>query len=194
MPMRLTNQFSQALQLAHRLHQDQNRKSGDVPYLSHLMGVSALVLRYGGTEEEAIAALLHDAVEDQGGQKTLKIIEKQFGNIVAHIVDGCSDSDIIPKPPWKERKLNYINHLRTTDEGTMIVAASDKLYNAEDCIRTYAIIGEGLWDLFNPPREETKWYYQSLAEVFSSRKEEFPRLAPLFDETIRIINQLVALP
>ena len=192
--MRLTNQFSQALQLAHRLHQNQTRKSGKVPYVSHLMGVSAIVLRYGGTEEEAIAALLHDAVEDQGGQKTLEMIRNQFGDTIAHIVDGCSDSNTTPKPPWKERKLNYIAHLRTTDENTLIVAASDKLYNAEDCIRTYAEIGEGLWDMFTPPREDTKWYYHSLAEVFETRKKEFPRLMPLINETIRIIDQLVALP
>lgn len=192
--MQLSNRFSTALEIAHKLHQSQTRKQGQVPYLSHLMGVSALVMRYGGNEDEAIAALLHDAVEDQGGQKTLLMIEEKFGKDVAHIVLGCSDTDQTPKPPWKERKENYIAHLRITDESTLIVSASDKLYNALDCIRTHAVIGEGLWGLFNVPRDETKWYYQQIASVLNERRTEFPRLAPLLDETIRIIGQLVILP
>ncbi len=192
--MQLSKHFSEALQLAHTLHQHQTRKQGQVPYISHLMGVSAIVMRYGGTEDEAIAALLHDAVEDQGGKETLAMIEAQFGKNVAHIVLGCSDSDQTPKPPWKERKDKYLAHLRMSDESILIVSASDKLYNALDCVRTHAVIGEDLWNLFNVSRDETKWYYQQIAKILIERKTKFPRLIPLFDETIRIIEQLVRLP
>lgn len=192
--MVLSERFSQAFEFAHQLHQAQTRKRAQVPYISHLMGVSALVLRYGGSEDEAIAALLHDAAEDQGGDIVLEYIRNKFGDTVAHIVKGCSDTTQIPKPPWKERKVKYVEHLRSTDAETLIVAASDKLYNALDCVRTHAVIGEQLWDLFRASREETKWYYRSIAEVLADRKHEFPRLVPLFNETIRVISVLVELP
>ena len=192
--MNLSDRFAKALQLAHQLHRDQKRKNGTVPYISHLMGVSAIVMRYGGTEDEAIAGLLHDAAEDQGGETILAYIRNRFGDSVADIVLGCSDTTQSPKPPWRERKEAYLEHLRTTDEGTLIVSASDKLYNALDCVRTHAVIGEGLWDLFNPTREETLWYYSSIAEVLQEREEEFPHLSPLFNEAVRVIEQLLALP
>ena len=192
--MQLTDRFSRALTLTHELHQTQTRKDGKVPYISHLMGVSALVLRYGGNEDEAIAALLHDAAEDQGGKKALVLIQEEFGEIVAHIVKGCSDTLQMPKPPWKQRKLEYIAHLKNTDESTLIVAASDKLYNALDSIRTHAIIKENMWNLFKVTEEETRWYYRCLAEIFVQRRTEFPRLTSLVDETVRTIEQLLVLP
>jgi (p)ppGpp synthase/HD superfamily hydrolase len=192
--MNLSDRFAKAFKLAHKLHQHQERKSGKIPYISHLMGVSSIVMRYGGNEDEAIAALLHDAAEDQGGEKILAYIRNRFGDPVADIVLGCSDTTESPKPPWKERKERYIGHLREANESTLIVAASDKLYNALDCVRTHAVIGERLWDLFTPSREETKWYYRSIAEVLEEREMEFPHLSPLFAETIRVINQLLELP
>ncbi len=192
--MNLSDRFVKAFKLAHKLHQHQERKSSKIPYISHLMGVSAIVMRYGGSEDEAIAALLHDAAEDQGGEKILAYIRNRFGDPVADIVLGCSDTTQSPKPPWRERKERYIDHLKTANESALIVAASDKLYNALDCVRTHALIGEKLWDLFNPSKEETKWYYRSIADVLTDRENEFPHLSPLFTETVRVINQLLELP
>ncbi len=100
----LSPQFDNALAYASQLHRDQARKGTQIPYVSHLLAVAAIVLEHGGTEDEAIAALLHDAVEDQGGAETRAVIRERFGENVAAIVDGCTDADITPKPPWKERK------------------------------------------------------------------------------------------
>jgi (p)ppGpp synthase/HD superfamily hydrolase len=192
--MALSDRFHQALSYAYELHKDQYRRDKETPYLSHLMGVSALTLQYGGTEDEAIAALLHDAVEDQGGKKTLEAIRLQFGDHVAHIVRSCSDHETKPKPPWQQRKEEYLEHMAETDEASLLVTCCDKLYNANDCLRTYRKIGTGLWDLFSVPREQTRWYYGEIARVFRERRNEFSRLTPLIDEVIRTVEELLKLP
>jgi hypothetical protein len=136
MPLRqlpnLGVRFDRAFALARELHADQVRKGTEIPYLAHLMGVASLVLEDGGTEDEAIAALLHDAVEDQGGAPTLRRIQRLFGDCVGKIVQACSDTDIVPKPPWRTRKDAYIAHLRAPDlpPGTIRVSLADKLHNA----------------------------------------------------------------
>lgn len=137
--------FIDALGLAVELHSRHARKGSKIPYLGHLLGVCGLVLDAGGSEPEAIAAILYDAVEDQGGAPTLDRIRVQFGGQVAAIVDGCSDTDIIPKPPWRHRKKAYIEHLRCAPEAVLRVSAADKLNNLRAVVRDYDDIGEALW-------------------------------------------------
>lgn len=162
----LTNRFEQALIYASRLHNKQIRKGSNVPYISHLLSVTALVLEDGGDEDEAIAALLHDAVEDQGGQATREVIFDMFGAKVTCIVDGCSDADTIPKPPWQERKQQYIDNLRGASASIRKVSLADKLHNARSILRDLSQEGEETWGKFKGGREGTLWYYQTLLQLF----------------------------
>ena len=162
----LTNRFEQALIYASRLHRKQIRKGSNVPYISHLLSVTALVLEDGGDEDEAIAALLHDAVEDQGGKATREVIFDMFGARVAEIVDGCTDADTIPKPPWQERKQQYIDNLRGASASIRRVSLADKLHNARSILRDLSQQGESTWEKFQGGREGTLWYYQTLLELF----------------------------
>src|SRR5437763_16315374 len=127
--MKLSRRFENALVYATRIHGGQLRKKTKIPYIAHILGVTAIAMEYGANETEAIAALLHDAVEDCGGEKRLGDIEKKFGKGVAKIVDGCTDTYEKPKPAWLERKKNYIAHLKDSDSSTRLVSASDKLHN-----------------------------------------------------------------
>ncbi|HWE65830.1 MAG TPA: HD domain-containing protein [Acidimicrobiales bacterium] len=167
--MELTERFDQAFLLASELHRTQMRKSTEIPYISHLMTVSALVLENGGTEEEAIAALLHDAVEDQGGQATLVRIRRQFGDGVADLVMALSDTDVTPKPPWRERKEQYLQHLEVAPISVLRVSAADKRHNARTIVKDYLLMGEDLWNRFSAPAADQIWYYRSLADVFRRR-------------------------
>ncbi len=162
----LTERFEEALVLATRLHAGQLRKQSRVPYVAHLLGVAALVLEDGGDENEAIAALLHDAVEDQGGLKTLEEIRRRFGSAVAEIVEGCSDSYTTPKPPWKERKSGFIESIRVAGEATRRVALADKVYNAWATLRDVQKDGDTAWEKFNGGKEGTLWYYRQLIDAF----------------------------
>ena len=157
----LTWRFDLALQFASGLHHDQARKGGSVPYIAHLMGVCSLVLEAGGDEDQAIAALLHDAVEDQGGLATLETIRHLFGQRVAAAVESCSDStvsDPTKKLPWRERKEKYLAHLRSANKDSLIVGAADKLHNARAVLTDYRQIGEELWSRFSVPKAEKFWY------------------------------------
>lgn len=167
--MELTERFDAALKLASDLHRTQMRKSSDTPYISHLMAVSALVLENRGTEDEAIAALLHDAVEDQGGAPTLALIRLQFGDTVADLVDALSDTDQTPKPPWRARKEDYLVHLEHAPVSVLRVSAADKLHNVRAMVRDYRAHGEELWNRFSAPANDQIWYYRSLADVFRRR-------------------------
>jgi (p)ppGpp synthase/HD superfamily hydrolase len=168
--MALSRRFSEAVTLASELHRDQYRKtSRRVPYVSHLLAVAAIVLEHGGTEDHAIAALLHDAVEDQGGSATLDMIRRLFGAEVADIVSGCSDSDTVPKPPWRQRKDAYLTHLKEARDGVLLVSAADKLANARSLIAGIHEEGDRIWERFTAGRLETLWYYRSVAEVLRGR-------------------------
>jgi (p)ppGpp synthase/HD superfamily hydrolase len=134
------------------------------------MGVASLVLEFGGDEDMAIAALLHDVVEDCGGAPMLKEVRWKFGRRVAKIVDGCTDSDIEPKPPWRERKESYIRHLKDADADTRLVSAADKLNNVRSILADYREVGELVWERFNGGREGTLWYYRALLQEFLRRK------------------------
>ena len=155
---------------AFQLHRRQKRKQTSIPYISHLLSVSALVMEHGGNEDQAIAALLHDAVEDQGGRPTLRNIAAKFGKKVAKIVDGCTDSYVEPKPPWRKRKEQYIARLVKEPASVQLVSCADKLHNVRTIIADYRKIGEKLWPRFNGGREGSLWYYRSLANIFVKAK------------------------
>ncbi len=168
--VKLGQRFVKAFEYATRMHSGQTRKATTVPYVAHVMGVASLVLEYGGDEDLAIAALLHDVVEDCGGTPVLKEIRRKFGARIAKIVDGCTDSDSLPKPPWLERKQGYIRHLRKADGETRLVSAADKLYNVRSISAAYRQIGEMVWERFSGGREGSLWYYRALLDEFSRRK------------------------
>src|SRR6266404_2865900 len=147
--MKLSRQFEKALVYATRAHRDQTRKKTGIPYIAHILGVTAIAMEYGANETEAIAALLHDAVEDCGGAKRLRDIERKFGKAVAKIVDGCTDTDQTPKPPWLERKKAYVAHARLASMPTKLVSASDKLHNVRAILMDYRQEGEKLWSRFS---------------------------------------------
>jgi (p)ppGpp synthase/HD superfamily hydrolase len=161
----LTNQFSSALVYAHQLHINQVRKSSNVPYISHLLSVAALVLEDGGNEDEAIAALLHDAVEDCGGLPILEDIRTTFGDRVATLVAHCTESETFPKPPWKERKERYLDQLKNSDVGAYRIAIADKLHNARSILMDYHRQGDRVWQKFKGGKEGTLWFYQAILAI-----------------------------
>ena len=163
---RLTERFDEAFQFSANLHRRQFRKGTGIPYMTHLLGVTALVLEDGGDEDQAIAALLHDAAEDQGGRKILEEIKLRFGDRVASIVDGCTDSYDVPKPAWRHRKEKYIEHLRSAPFEVRRVSLADKLHNAHSILADLKRSGAGVWDRFNGGKEGTMWYYRTLVKVF----------------------------
>jgi (p)ppGpp synthase/HD superfamily hydrolase len=177
--------FQQALVFAAQLHERQVRKASAVPYIAHLLAVAALVLEHGGDEDEAIAALLHDAVEDQGGLETRAQIARQFGERVTKIVDGCTDAVVIPKPPWEPRKQAYLEHLRLAERSVLLVAAADKLHNARSIRADHAVLGPAVWQRFSAPRERTLWYLRSAAEIIGERLDS-PLAALLVEEVARL--------
>jgi GTP pyrophosphokinase len=169
----LGKRFLDAFLFAARAHARQTRKGTEVPYVSHVMGVASLVLEAGGNEDQAIAALLHDVVEDCGGAPMLRQVERRFGPRVARLVEGCTDTDAHPKPPWLGRKQDYIRRLRDEDEDTRLISAADKLYNVRSLLSHYRECGEAVWARFNGKRDGTLWYYNELAKEFSRRPNAF---------------------
>jgi hypothetical protein len=166
--MELGPRFADALQLAHELHAGQTRKASQVPYVSHVLMVAATVLEYGGGEDAAIAALLHDAAEDCGGKATLELIRTRFGERVAELVACCSDTMESPKPPWLERKLRYLEHLPQAAPEVILISAADKLHNLRSLLRDERIHGADLWSFFRAGRDGTLWYFERLLEIFRS--------------------------
>lgn len=160
--------LAEAFAFAAGVHREQVRKSTTIPYVSHLMSVCALVLEHGGDEDQALAGLLHDAIED-GGAEYEPVIRKLFGNRVANIVRACTDADVTPKPPWRERKEAYIRHLQDEGQDALLVSACDKLHNARAIVADMRTIGPRVFDRFNAGRDGTLWYYGALAEVFRER-------------------------
>ena len=164
--------FEAALSFVIKLHAAQFRKETEIPYITHLIGVAGLVLENGGKRDEAIAALLHDSVEDQakdypGGAAALRRdIDAQFGRRVLEIVEACTDADEDPKPPWRERKEIYIGHLDSVSDGARLVSCADKLHNARAIVSDLRVMGEALWNRFNGGKEGTLWYYRTLADTF----------------------------
>src|SRR5512135_3795118 len=160
---RFSRRFEDALVLAHQLHADQTRKGTTIPYISHLLAVTAIVIEYGGTEDEAIAALLHDAVEDAGGDPIRQMIRDRYGDNVLAIVEGCTDTDQTPKPPWRARKEDYLAHLSEASPSVLLVSLADKIHNAGSILRDLRSEGDSVWSRFNGGREGSLWYYRALS-------------------------------
>ena len=177
---KLGDSFSAALNFAADKHRTQVRKGGDIPYLGHLLSVAGLVIEAGGDETEAIAALLHDAAEDAGGEATLAEIRDRFGAEVAGIVAECSDTFEKPKPPWRQRKQVYIDHVAEASDSAVLVSLADKLDNARAILRDLRREGDGLWERFavRDPADHL-WYYGSLLETFQRRRKDCWMVAEL---------------
>jgi (p)ppGpp synthase/HD superfamily hydrolase len=163
----LTSRFDDAFRYAHELHGAQTRKGTPIPYISHLMSVSSLVIEHGGDEDQAIAALLHDGPEDHGGKETLEEIRVRFGARVAGIVADCTDAWTEQKPEWWARKEAYLAKLPNKSKDTLLVSIADKTHNAEAILYDYRVLGDALWPRFNGGAEGTRWYYSALADIFA---------------------------
>lgn len=185
----LTEKFAQALNTAYSLHHNQYRKDQKTPYLAHLLAVTALVLEDGGSETEAIAALLHDAVEDQGGLATRQIIQEQFGEAVINIIDSCTESETIPKPPWQERKQRYLQQIQQASLSAQRVSLADKLHNATDLLRALETEGDIVWQRFTEGKTGILWFYQALLEVYQSETKQ----SYLFRQVDKMVNQLATI-
>ena len=184
--MVLSSRFDQALQYAVLVHAGQVQKGTEVPYISHLLVVAGLALEYGADEDEAIAALLHDAVEDGGGAARAEDIQQRFGPKVANIVIRCSDTVLTPKPPTAERRRTHLAHLWTEEnKSVLLVSACDKLANVRSILKDHRVIGNEVFGRFNVGKTETLTYYQELAELFVSRLGRGPA-----DELMRAVTEL----
>jgi len=181
----LSEKFTEALTFATELHATQKRKGSGVPYIAHLLGTASIALEYGANEAEAIAALLHDAIEDQGGTPTREAIRRRFGDAITAIVDGCTDADTIPKPPWRQRKEAYIARIPTTSASVRLVTAADKLYNARSVLKDYRVLGEELWQRFAGGKAGTLWYYRALVEALHAAAS-----TPLVAELDRVVTEI----
>jgi (p)ppGpp synthase/HD superfamily hydrolase len=188
--------FASALGYAATLHATQLRKGTRTPYVSHLLAVAAFAIEYGANEDEAIAALLHDSIEDQGGADTRRRIAALFGETVAEIVDGCSDTDVTPKPPWRERKERYIAHVASTSPSIRLVSMCDKLHNARSLIMDLRANRKDLWSRFSAGRDDTCWYYTELVAAYRTALANDPpnptlRLGELLAELATTVDTLV---
>jgi (p)ppGpp synthase/HD superfamily hydrolase len=183
--------FDDALVYASAAHRDQARKGSEVPYVSHLLGVASLVIEEGGTEAQAVSALLHDAVEDQGGPATRDRIRALFGKTVTDIVDGCSDTDQTPKPPWKQRKEEYIAHIPHASASVRLVSLADKVHNARTILQDYRRVGAALWSRFTAGRDDQLWYYCSLVRAFQCT-DTAPQLVADLDEAVSALEHETA--
>jgi (p)ppGpp synthase/HD superfamily hydrolase len=184
--MMLTARFDVALSFAARLHAGQLRKGTAIPYVAHLLAVAGLVLEHGGNEDEAIAALLHDAIEDQGGAATREVIRRLFGAEVTAIVNGCTDTEASPKPPWRERKEAYVAHVREASSSIRLVSAADKLHNARSVLADLRVIGGEVWSRFKGGREGTLWYYRALVQAYRAAGDG----SPLVEELERVVSEM----
>jgi (p)ppGpp synthase/HD superfamily hydrolase len=188
----LSSRFEEALVHVAQLHARQGRKGSRIPYLAHLLGVASIVLQYGGKEDEAIAALLHDAVEDQGGKAMREEIRAKYGEKVATIVDGCTDSDTFPKPPWRQRKEQYIAHIFEASSSVLLVSAADKLENARAILKDHRAIGNRVWLRFKGRKDGSLWYYRQMVNAYRSAKNlsRDKRVGPLVAELDRVVMEI----
>jgi GTP pyrophosphokinase len=184
----LSSRFDEALAYASRIHSGQIRKGTGTPYIAHVLGVTALVIEDGGDEDEAIAALLHDAIEDRGAALRDEI-RTLFGERVLAIVDGCTDSDTFPKPPWKQRKDRYLASLGVASPEVLRVSTADKLHNVRSLLFAYRQRGEALWYLFNGQKEGTLWYYNEVSTILKARSNS--RLTEELRLAVADMNELV---
>jgi len=179
----LTSRFDEAFRYAHAVHGEQVRKGNHTPYIGHLMGVASIVLDDGGSEDEAIGALLHDAAEDHGGRTRLEEIRARFGEAVAKIVEDCTDSWDTPKRPWVDRKRDYVKHAHSLGPSSLRVSAADKVHNSYAILRDLRNTGEKVWTRFNAPADDVVAYYESLVRAFRAAGG-----GPLVAELERIVK------
>jgi (p)ppGpp synthase/HD superfamily hydrolase len=187
--MSISEKFQEALIYATRVHGNQIRKKTGIPFIAHILGVTAIAMEYGANETEAIGAILHDTVEDCGGMKRLQDIREKFGEDVAGIVDGCTDTYEAPKPPWLERKRAYIEHLKQlkqSDSSTRLVSASDKLHNTRAILAELRRHGLGVFERFSGKMDGTLWYYRTLVTTFRRHGDH----ADLIDELDRVVSEI----
>jgi (p)ppGpp synthase/HD superfamily hydrolase len=180
--------FEDALIYATQLHREQWRKGSEVPYITHLLAVAAIVGENDGTENEVVAALLHDAPEDRGGKDRLEDIRVRYGDEVAEIVDGCTDTYEDPKPEWRPRKEAYVAHVAEAPPSVRLVSAADKLHNARSILADLRAVGNELWDRFTGGREGTLWYYRALVEAYAGVGSN-----PIVEELDRVVREIEAL-
>ncbi len=178
-----SSKFEEALVYASIVHARQTRKGTRVPYLAHLLGVASIVLEFGADEDEAIGALLHDAGEDQGGKARIDDIRVRFGDKVADIVQGCSDTLVVPKPSWRKRKEDYVAHLSRASASVRLVSAADKLHNAQSILRDHRDVGEAVWSRFSAKKGETAWFYRAVVEAL--RQADANRLVVELDRSVK---------
>jgi GTP pyrophosphokinase len=194
----LSAQFTKALAFAANIHRLQARKGTQVPYMAHILGVASIALEHGANEHEAIAAVLHDSIEDApkrlGATGVRGAIEERFGSGVRKIVDGCTDSDVQPKPAWRVRKEQYVSRLAHEGASTLLVSASDKLHNARAILGDFRAEGIGVFDRFNKEAgvKGTLGYYRALVIAFRARSKKVkdPRVPRLLDELDRTVSAL----
>jgi len=184
--MKLSQRFEEALIYATRAHSNQTRKKTGIPFVAHILGVTAIALEYGANETEAIGALLHDTVEDCGGAERLHDIRKRFGGDVARIVDGCTDTYETPKPPWLARKRAYVEHLKDSDTSARLVSASDKLHNTRAILAELRRHGPEVFERFGGKKEGTLWYYRALVTAFGEQGDHID----LVDELDRVVTEI----
>ncbi|HEY0866671.1 MAG TPA: HD domain-containing protein [Fimbriimonas sp.] len=191
--MQLGPRFESAFSYASIVHAGQTRKGSSIPTLAHLLMVAAIVLEHGGDEDEAVAALLHDSVEDGGGRERLADVKARFGERVARMVEGCTDSFETPKAEWRPRKERYLDHLASADAGTLLVSAADKLHNANSLLAEQRRLGGARWDRFRGGEDGSLWYYRACTEAFREAPLGDERLEPLVEELHRVVLELEAL-
>ena len=191
--MKLTAKLGKAFTFAQKAHGKQVRKGTAIPYVSHPMAVASIVLEHGGSEDQAVAALLHDTVEDCG--VSYAQLTRAFGPAATRIVKDCTDADTLPKPPWKERKVRYLEHLRrASGPRSLIVSAADKLHNAQAIVRDVKRHGKGVWGRFSAPPSEIAWYYLTLVAIYKARAAELPsEFRLLVRELEAVVKELKAL-
>ena len=180
----MTDRFSDALAFAHDLHRHQRRKGNGSPFIAHLLGVASLVIEAGGGEDECIAALLHDAVEDQGGPRTAAEIRRRFGDRVAGIVDGCTERRS-PEMTWKDRKQAAVRRVSEADGSVLLVVSADKLHNARSLLAAHRESGDEVWYRFGGGRDGTLWYYRAMADAIAHAGG-----SPLLDALKRTVAEL----
>jgi len=183
----LTQRFDEAVAYAHEVHGAQMKKRTSIPYLSHLLGVASIVLDDGGDEDEAIAALLHDAAEDHGGRVRLEDIRARFGDRVAAIVEDCTDSWSTPPEPWLDRKRKYAEHAKHLSASSLRVSAADKVHNTYSILRDLRNTGEQVWERYEARPDDVLAYYQTL--VRSYREAGGGRLVDELERIVRGIER-----
>jgi (p)ppGpp synthase/HD superfamily hydrolase len=179
-PWLTSPRFAEALEAAALMFAAKTKKGGSIPYISHLLGTCAIALENGAAEDEAIAALLHDTIEDITPTDRARAAVARFGPEVLRIVEGCSDSWTHPKPPWIERKEGYIRHMEEADQSVLLVSAADKLHNARAIVSDLRQVGDEVWKRFNASREQELWFYRELLKVFERRLTDRPALVSEF--------------